>query len=229
MEEEGIFYNRGRHLFIHSLNKPILSAHLSGFHIYVRIHGILNLKICFSLYWWCLVVCEAEWRVPSKDIPILGICDCYFVLFKTIKGFADVIKLRILRWGGRFSLPQKQREKEWDRFSFFFLNYFNWRIVTLQYCVDFFHTSESSYVPSLRNLPPSPSHPSRLSRSTGFEPIPTGYLLHTVICIFQYGSLSLSHPLPPLCSQVCSLCLRQIFLLSLQKEPGSANTWILEF
>ena len=30
---------------------------------------------------------------------------------------------------------------------------------TLQYCIDFFHTSENSYVPSLRKLPPSPSHP----------------------------------------------------------------------
>ena len=56
------------------------------------------------------------------------------------------------------------------------LIYFNWRIITLQYCDGFCHTSTwishgCTCVPvSWRLLPPpSPPHPSRLSQSTGFE------------------------------------------------------------
>ena len=52
---------------------------------------------------------------------------------------------------------------------------FNWRVIALQYCVGFCHTStwiNHGYtgVPSLLNLLPSTtSHPSRLSHSTGLS------------------------------------------------------------
>ena len=62
--------------------------------------------------------------------------------------------------------------------------------------------------------PPAPSHPSRLSRSTGLSSllirrIPTGCpVVHMVMWMLQCSSLNLSHPLlPPLCLWVCSLCL----------------------
>ena len=59
----------------------------------------------------------------------------------------------------------------------FFLNfiYFKWKIITLQYCNSFCHTSvwiscRYTCVPSiLKSLPPpSPPHPFRLLQSTGF-------------------------------------------------------------
>ena len=48
---------------------------------------------------------------------------------------------------------------------------FNWRMIALQYCVGFCRTStwishRYTYVPSLLNLLPTPSHPSRLSQSS---------------------------------------------------------------
>ena len=61
----------------------------------------------------------------------------------------------------------------WVFFSLFF---FNWRIIALQYCVGLYHTStwishRYTYVPSLLNplSSPTPSHPSRLSQSTGLS------------------------------------------------------------
>ena len=48
--------------------------------------------------------------------------------------------------------------------------FFNWGIIALQYCIHFCHTStwishRYTYVPSLLNLPPTPSHPSRFKPS----------------------------------------------------------------
>ena len=66
--------------------------------------------------------------------------------------------------------------------------------------------------PSWTSLPPStPSHPSRLSQSTGLRSLCyTGSshllsILHMVMYIFPCYSLNLSHPLlPPLCAQFFS-------------------------
>ena len=105
-------------------------------------------------------------------------------------------------------------------FPGFFLICLNWRIIALQYCVDFIHTStwishRYIYVPSLLNLlpHPTPSHPFRLSQNM-FEldeshcKFPLRIYLYMVMCMFQCYSLNLPHPLlPPLCPQVCSLCL----------------------
>ena len=98
----------------------------------------------------------------------------------------------------------------------------NWGILALQYCVDFCHTStwisHRYYVcPLPLDLPSYPLP----------YPIPLGYhrapdlsslhqtvnfhwylILHMIMYMFQFYSLSLSHPLlPPLCPQVSSLCL----------------------
>ena len=70
---------------------------------------------------------------------------------------------------------------------------FNWRITALQYCVGFCHISTWSshsytYVPSLLNLPPIPSHsiPSLfvvtkqpVEVPSSIQQIPTGYLFYT--------------------------------------------------
>ena len=101
--------------------------------------------------------------------------------------------------------------------SFFF---FNWRILSLQCCVGFCHTvmwisHRYTYVPSLLNLPPTsqPFPPLWVFTEDWFE-LPESYrrfplaILWVVMYMFQCYSLNSSHPLlPPLCPQVCSLCL----------------------
>ena len=84
-----------------------------------------------------------------------------------------------------------------------------WRILALQYCVGFCHTStrishRHICVPSLLKLPPpSSSHPSRYSQSTGFE-LPTSYSRFLPAISFIYGnicvSVLLSLFIPPLLS-----------------------------
>ena len=70
------------------------------------------------------------------------------------------------------------------------------------------------YVPSLLNLPPTLSHPSRLSQSTSLSfPHQTANshwlsILHLVMYMLSYYSLNSSHPLLLLlCPQVFSLHL----------------------
>ena len=105
-------------------------------------------------------------------------------------------------------------------FLFFNLIYFNWRLITLQYC-GFCHTSTwisrgrtcvpSSWIP----LPPSsPPHPSGLSQSTNFECPASCIELALVIC-FTYGNIHVSvlfsqvfpSRLLPRSPKVCSLHL----------------------
>ena len=69
--------------------------------------------------------------------------------------------------------------------------------------------------PSWTSLPsPTPSHPSRLSQRSDLISVHNTAnshwlsVLHMIIYMFQCSSLNSSHPLlPPLCPQVCSLCL----------------------
>ena len=111
---------------------------------------------------------------------------------------------------------------------FFFKNFiFNWRVIALQCCVGFCHTStwirhRHTYVLSLLNVPrtshhipphPTPFYWARVSQSTWFELLAlyskfTLAVLHMVIHMFKCYSVCASHPLlPSLCPQVCSLCL----------------------
>ena len=116
-----------------------------------------------------------------------------------------------------------------NSFFFFVLNfylfiYFNWRLITLQYCGCFCHTStlisiRYTYVPSFLNHPtppppppPSRSYSSRLSQSFGFLCHTSNShwlsILHMVMCMFQCYFPKSSHPLlPTLCSKcLCLLC-----------------------
>ena len=97
--------------------------------------------------------------------------------------------------------------------------YFNWRMITLQCCAGFCHTSNMNQpqvcvCPLPLELPSTPSHPAALSQSTGLSSLPhtadSHWLptLHLVPYTFQCYALKSSHPpLPPLCP-VCSLCLQ---------------------
>ena len=107
-----------------------------------------------------------------------------------------------------------------------FLNqsiYFNWRLITLQYCGDFCHIL--TWISHVYICAPLPEHPSHLPP----YPIPLGCpsapalsalfhasnlnwssISHMTIYMFQCCSLKLSHPqLLPQCQKVCSsyLCL----------------------
>ena len=91
---------------------------------------------------------------------------------------------------------------------------FNWRIVALQYSVCFCCTStwiSHRYTHVLSLPPPSPSHPSGLSRSTGSElpasliqQIPTGDLFYTWWCICFHTILSI-RPSPTLSTDLVSV------------------------
>ena len=114
------------------------------------------------------------------------------------------------------AFPKCLKAQTWKK-----LIYFNWRLITLQYCSSFFHTL--TWVshgctcvphPELPLLPPSPSHPSGLSQCTSFECpvscIELGLVIYftMVIYMFQCYSLKSSHPrLLPQSPKVCSLHL----------------------
>ena len=91
----------------------------------------------------------------------------------------------------------------------FFLNFlfiFKWRIISLQYCVGFCHTSHESAIgrhmsiPSWTSLlPPTPFHPSRLSQSPGFSSLSQTANFHwlSILHMVVYVSMLPSHLLHP--------------------------------
>ena len=82
---------------------------------------------------------------------------------------------------------------------FLFYYILNLRIIILQHCVDFWHAStwiNHRYIhisPSSWTSipPPTPSHPSRASQSTGFE-LPTSYSKFPLDICFTYGNVYVS-------------------------------------
>ena len=101
---------------------------------------------------------------------------------------------------------------------FFKLIYFNWRLITLQYCSGFaIHWQESAMgvhvFPILNHLPPHPipqGHPSEpaLSALSHASDMDWQSISHMVIYMFQCYSLKSSHPcLLPQSPKVCSLHL----------------------
>ena len=95
---------------------------------------------------------------------------------------------------------------------------FNWRIIALQNRVGFCHVStwvshRYTYVASLLKLPLTPSHPSRLSQSTGLNSqshvVNFCWLSVLHMVTYMFPAVLSVHPtvLPTLCPQVCSLCL----------------------
>ena len=100
--------------------------------------------------------------------------------------------------------------------------FFNWRIIALKCCVGFSHATmwinhKGTYVIChlpLESSPNPPPHPTPLGchRIPGWTPcimqlLPISYIFYAwYVC--QCYSLNSFHPLlPPLCPQVCSLCL----------------------
>ena len=103
--------------------------------------------------------------------------------------------------------------------SHFFLNFlflFKWRIISLQYCVGFCHTSHESAIgrhmsiPSWTSLlPPTPFHPSRLSQSPGFSSLSHTANFHwlSILHMVVYVSMLPSHLLHPHPSSFFLFCL----------------------
>ena len=130
------------------------------------------------------------------------------------------------------------RERPAQYFFFFpkakhffqFINFINWRIIVLQCCIGFCHTSTTEsaigiHEPSLLNLPPTPYPIPSLSvvTDTGFI-----FLCHTAnshwpsilpmgMYIFQCSSLNLSHPPLPSHSVHKSVFYTCISIAALQK------------
>ena len=100
---------------------------------------------------------------------------------------------------------------------------FKLRIITVQYCDGFCRTSawinhRFAYVSSLLNLPPSASHPFRLSQSTGFG-FPLSDSKSPLIICFAYGNVHvfglLSQIIPPSPSPTVS---KSLFSMPLKKK-----------
>ena len=114
-----------------------------------------------------------------------------------------------------------------DLRCFFKLIYFNWRLITLQYCSGFCHTSTRishgcTRVPHPEpssHLPPHPISqrpPSALVLSALFHVSNLDWqsISHMVIYMFQCYSLRSSHPgLLPQSPKVCSLSLCLFYCL----------------
>ena len=97
----------------------------------------------------------------------------------------------------------------------------NWRLIALQYCIDFCHTLTwishgYTYVPSLLTLPPT-SHPvpplcvitePQIWAPCVTQQTPTGYLFDIWWCICFSAALPVCPILSSIhCVQICSLCL----------------------
>ena len=82
-------------------------------------------------------------------------------------------------------------------FSFLLYIYLNWRLIMLQYCSGFCHTSTwishgCTCDPILNPLtPPSPSHPSRLLQCSGFE-CPASCIKLGLVIYFTYDNIHVS-------------------------------------
>ena len=115
------------------------------------------------------------------------------------------------------------------QYSFFFtFIYFNWRLITLQYCSGFCHTLTwishgYTCVPHPEpssHLPPHPipqGHPSAPALSTLSHALNLDWrsISHMIIYMFQCYSLKSSHPrLLPQSPKVCSLDLWFSFTIS---------------
>ena len=98
--------------------------------------------------------------------------------------------------------------------------FFNWKIIALQCCIGFCHTSAGishkyTYVPSPLNLPPTSHHilpfPLHCHKRTGYELCGHTANPHWLsssrpgIFMFVLVSQCVSSPPPLLCPQVCSL------------------------
>ena len=101
---------------------------------------------------------------------------------------------------------------------------FYWKIIVLQYCVSFCHIStwishRYTHVPSRLNpLPlPSPSHPSRLSQSTGLNSYcyRANSTFLSILRMIMYVSILFSQFVPPSPSSTVSTSLFSVSVVSI--------------
>ena len=120
----------------------------------------------------------------------------------------ETVPVSVIMHLSRKNYSPKWSEYSVDRQLMFFKNLliFNRKIIGLQYCVGFCHTStwwshRYGYVLSLLNFPPTshPFHPSRLSQSPSWSSLSDTTnshwlsILHRVVYVFSCYSLH-SHP-----------------------------------
>ena len=134
---------------------------------------------------------HGEWKLGSTEIKMVTPVDVWVLNTVGLLPISELISSSV-RHGKEDILVLK------IYFSFLKFIYFNWRLITLQYCIGFaihWHESITGYVfPILNPLPhPSPSHPSGSSQCTSSK--------HPVSCIepglaihFIYDNIHVSMP-----------------------------------
>ena len=131
----------------------------------------------------------------------------YLLLSLADELFSSKRKLRDSSWNTRKLAQICQKMKQSFTFFFFFVSYFNWRLIALQYCGGFCHILTwishgwtcvpSSWTPS--HLPPHPMPlgcPRALALSALLHALNLhwSFILHMIIYMFQCYSLKSSNP-----------------------------------
>ena len=137
--------------------------------------------------YWSGLLCP-----PPGDLPDPGIKTVFLTSLALIGGFASAT------W-------ETPKEKQSGQISFLFkFIYFNWRLITLQYCIGFaIHQHESAvgvHVLPILNPPPYSYHPSGSSQCTSpkhpVSCIEPGLMIHFLYDIIHV-SMPFSQIIPP--------------------------------
>ena len=161
----------------------------------------------YLFIWRSVLRLEDETRVRGSEKDIgeihLGICPW---TFSSLKEFLDCLSITNYLY-------------ESERWFKNFFNYFNWRLIPLQYCSVFCHTLTwishgctcVSHPEPPSHIPPQPipqGHPSTPALSTLYHAsnLDWWFVSHMIMYMFQCHSPKLSHPRPlPQSPKDCSI------------------------
>ena len=154
-------------------------------------------------YFWLCWVFIVVWGLLRLQCTGLSYCrtwalDCRGSLIVAHRLSCPAACGILVPWLGiELTSPALEGEFFWLFFQLKKLIYFNWRIITLQYCGSFCHTltwiGHRYTWPLILNPPPTflPTHPSGLSQSTSFECPATCFELALIIYV-TYGNIHVS-------------------------------------
>ena len=170
--------------------------------------GVLHALLCLKVYSWCICGERCTPRPPTP-LPSCSPSFCFWLGLLRYQALSEQGKKKKVNSCYDFS-PQLTLK---------IFIYFNWRLITLQYCGGFsIHSHESATAVSPHPKTPShlPPHPIPLGRPSApalsalFNTLNVDWssISHMVVYMFQCYSLKSSHPRllpqsPKVCSFIC--------------------------